>query len=115
MAPRQRKAARDVAVATPAPPPEALARKRGPRAGTENARRGGMAVRAKYGHDFFARIGAKGGQTVRERRGPEFYATIGRMGGLTTRKNLGIKHYERIGRMGGLRAKKRAGQDEKSK
>ena len=115
MAPRQRKAARETAIATPPAPADAPARKRGPRAGTENARRGGMAVRAKYGHDFFARIGAKGGQTVRERRGPEFYATIGRMGGLTTRKNLGIKHYERIGRMGGLRAKKRTGRDEQAK
>lgn len=110
MAPRQRKAAQEAVVATTQS--EAPTRKRGPRAGSENARRGGMAVREKYGHEFFARIGAKGGKTVRERCGPEFYATIGRMGGLTTRKNLGVKHYEQIGRMGGLRARKRNTQDQ---
>ncbi len=31
--------------------------KRGPVAGTDEARRGGEAVRAKYGRDFFSRIG----------------------------------------------------------
>lgn len=82
-------------------------RRRGPRAGSENARRGGMAVREKYGAEFFARIGSKGGRTVRERRGPDFYADIGRRGGQTTRDTLGVEHYERIGRMGGLRARRR--------
>jgi general stress protein YciG len=90
-----------------APENETPKRKRGPRAGTENARRGGMAVREKYGQDFFAQIGSKGGKTVRERRGPDFYANIGRMGGQTTRDTLGVSHYERIGRMGGLRARRR--------
>lgn len=94
----------DVAAATEPEPPK---RRRGPRAGSENARRGGMAVREKYGPEFFAKIGAKGGRTVRERRGPDFYATIGRLGGQTTRDTLGVEHYERIGRMGGLRAHKR--------
>ena len=82
-------------------------RRRGPRAGTENAKRGGMAVREKYGHDFFARIGAMGGKKVRERRGADFYADIGRIGGQRTRETLGVEHYERIGRMGGLRQRKR--------
>ena len=104
MATRQRKAT-EQAVAVQEP--EAPKRRRGPRAGSENARRGGMAVREKYGPEFFAKIGAKGGKTVRERRGPEFYATIGRLGGQTTRETLGIGHYERIGRMGGLRARQR--------
>ena len=94
----------DVAVVTEPEPPK---RRRGPRAGSENARRGGMAVREKYGPEFFAKIGAKGGRTVRERRGPDFYATIGRLGGQTTRDTLGVEHYERIGRMGGLRARRR--------
>ncbi len=87
--------------------PEHPRRRRGPRAGSENARRGGMAVREKYGSEFFAKIGSKGGRTVRERRGPEFYASIGRLGGQTTRDTLGVEHYERIGRMGGLRARRR--------
>lgn len=106
MAPRQKKTA-PVAVADKiaAPSPK---RRRGPRAGSENARRGGVAVRDKYGAEFFATIGSKGGRTVRERRGADFYATIGRLGGQTTRDTLGIDHYMRIGRMGGLRARRRA-------
>jgi uncharacterized protein len=95
------------AVHTEAAAAEAPKRRRGPRAGSENARRGGMAVREKYGPEFFARIGSKGGKTVREKRGADFYASIGRMGGQTTRNTLGVEHYERIGRMGGLRARRR--------
>ncbi len=109
MATRQNKAIEQaVAVEEPATPK----RRRGPRAGTENARRGGMAVREKYGADFFARIGSKGGKTVRERRGPDFYASIGKRGGETTRDTLGTSHYERIGRMGGLRTRKRDAQEQ---
>ena len=55
MATRQRKAT-EQAVAVQEP--EAPKRRRGPRAGSENARRGGMAVREKYGPEFFAKIGA---------------------------------------------------------
>jgi general stress protein YciG len=107
MATRQRKSA-DTTVAVQAEQIEqGEKRRRGPRAGTENARRGGIAVREKYGQDFFAKIGSMGGKTVRERLGPEFYASIGRRGGQTTRDTLGTEHYERIGRMGGLRARKR--------
>ncbi len=56
--------------------------KRGPTAGTEEARRGGQAVKAKYGPDYFARIGQKGGETVKQRRGPAFYAEIDAVGEL---------------------------------
>ena len=58
-----------------------MSNKRGPAAGTEEAKRGGQAVRAKYGPDFYSRIGKKGGDTVKQRRGPEcclsdnFYAS----------------------------------------
>lgn len=104
MATRQRKGVEAPVVA---PEAEAPKRRRGPRAGSENARRGGMAVREKYGPEFFAKIGSKGGKTVRERRGPDFYANIGRLGGQTTRETLGVSHYERIGRLGGLRARRR--------
>src|SRR5574341_65716 len=31
---------------------------------------GGQAVRAKYGPEFYAKIGRKGGETVKEKRGP---------------------------------------------
>jgi general stress protein YciG len=106
MATKSRQATQRIPQA-PVEQPEAEPRRRGPRAGTENAKRGGMAVREKYGHDFFAKIGAIGGKKVRERRGPDFYADIGRIGGQRTRETLGIEHYERIGRMGGLRQRKR--------
>ncbi|HEU5440569.1 MAG TPA: hypothetical protein VFU88_14890 [Ktedonobacterales bacterium] len=104
MATRQRKSAGTTVAVQVTEPSK---RRRGPRAGSENARRGGMAVREKYGAEFFAKIGSKGGRTVRERRGPEFYASIGRIGGETTRDTLGPEHYERIGRLGGLRARRR--------
>lgn len=109
--PRGRKKASSVAVAEASETPK---RRRGPRAGSENARRGGMAVREKYGAEFFARIGSKGGKTVRERRGPDFYANIGRMGGQTTRDTLGVDHYERIGRLGGLRARRREREEQEA-
>ena len=74
--------------------------KRGPVAGTEEAKRGGQAVREKYGHDFYARIGKKGGETVKQ-RGPAFFAEIGRKGGETTRRSHGVAFYSRIGKAGG--------------
>lgn len=40
--------------------------KRGPVAGSERAKHGGQAVRAKYGANYFRQIGQKGGQRVKE-------------------------------------------------
>ena len=113
MAAKQRQATQRVSQVA-AEQPGAEPRRRGPRAGTENARRGGVAVREKYGLDFFARIGAIGGKKVRERRGADFYADIGRIGGQRTRETLGAGHYERIGRMGGFRQRKRERQTDHS-
>lgn len=79
----------------------------GPQAGTEQAKHGGMAVKAKYGKEYYAQIGAKGGKTARQRYGAEFYSVIGKQGGQATRQRLGTEHYERIGRLGGLRARQR--------
>ncbi len=81
--------------------PERPGRKRGPVAGTEEARRGGRAVREKYGAEFFARIGKKGGDTVRRQHGSEFYTEIGRKGGETTKKRRGSAFYATIGKKGG--------------
>ncbi len=81
--------------------------RRGPRAGTESARRGGMAVREKYGQAYFAQIGSRGGKSASAQHGSDFYAGIGHVGGSKTRDRLGIAHYERIGRMGGLRQRQR--------
>jgi len=76
-------------------------KKRGPVAGTEEARRGGEAVRAKYGRDFYSRIGKKGGDTVSRQHGPDFYANIGRKGGESTKARQGNEFYARIGQKGG--------------
>ena len=46
-----------------------ITNKRGPVAGTEEARRGGQDVKATYGSDFSARIGKQGGETMKQRLG----------------------------------------------
>ena len=76
-------------------------RKPGPRPGTEAAKRGGNAAKAKYGVAFYSKIGAIGGSTVRERHGAGFYAEIGHKGGVATKALHGSAHYSRIGRIGG--------------
>src|SRR5690349_9975467 len=80
---------------------EKVGKKRGPVAGTEEARRGGEAVRKKYGREFYSRIGKKGGDTVRRQHGPDFYANIGRKGGESTKARQGNEFYARIGQKGG--------------
>src|SRR5262245_33163535 len=77
---------------------ERMPGKRGPKAGTQEARRGGEAVRAKYGRDFFSQIGKKGGDTVRREHGPDFYAQIGKKGGEMTKQRQGHEFYARIGK-----------------
>jgi uncharacterized protein len=47
----------------------------------EAGRKGGEAVKKKYGASFYRQIGKKGGETVKQERGSEFYAEIGRRGG----------------------------------
>ncbi len=79
----------------------------GPKPGSDAAKRGGAAARAKYGSDFYRTIGAVGGKKVRSTKGPDFYRDIGQRGGQTTRARLGLEHYARIGRIGGLQRKKR--------
>jgi uncharacterized protein len=81
--------------------------RRGPKPGTEAAKRGGRATRDKCGTEHYRRIGAIGGSTVLEERGLEFYREIGRRGGESTRRKLGAEHYARIGRLGGRRKRQR--------
>ena len=90
---------------------EKVGKKRGPVAGTEEARRGGEAVRKKYGREFYSRIGKKGGDTVRREHGSEFYAEIGRKGGEQTKNRQGSEFYARIGRIGGQRNRARVQPD----
>jgi general stress protein YciG len=82
-----------------------MTNKRGPTAGTEEARQGGNMVKAKYGSEFYRQIGKKGGQAVKARQGPDFYAEIGKRGGESTKRSQGPDFYSRIGRIGGTTAK----------
>lgn len=82
--------------------------RRGPRRGSAEARRGGDAVIAKYGRDFFVKIGSKGGMTVARTLGADFYAAIGKKGGSETSRKHGAAFYAEIGRKGGL-ANRRGG------
>ena len=52
-----------------------------PQLAREAGRKGGEAVKRKYGAEFYREIGKKGGETVKQERGSEFYAEIGRRGG----------------------------------
>lgn len=54
-----------------------------PKLASEAGRKGGEAVKRKYGSQFYKEIGKKGGETVKLQRGSEFYAEIGRRGGET--------------------------------
>jgi len=74
--------------------------KRGPERGSLKAKRGGQAVREKYGPAFYSKL-AKAVKTVKEKRGPKFYAEIGKKGGESTKRHQGSEFYSRIGKKGG--------------
>lgn len=76
--------------------------KLGPAAGTEQAKQGGKAVKAKYGLEFYAQIGKKGGETVKQQHGPAYYAEIGQRGGQATKRTQDAAYYSRIGKPGGV-------------
>jgi uncharacterized protein len=80
-----------------------LATRKGPRPGTPEARRGGEAVKEKYGVDWYSQIGKMGGEFVKQERGTEFYAQIGKKGGEMTKRAHGSRFYAEIGRKGGLK------------
>lgn len=67
---------------------------------SEKAKRGGRAVRDKYGLEYYRVLGRKGGMSVRGKHGVEHYARIGRKGGEQTKARYGAEHYARIGRLG---------------
>lgn len=47
----------------------------------EAGRKGGEAVKKKYGAKFYRDIGRRGGEKIKATRGSAFYAEIGRRGG----------------------------------
>ncbi len=72
---------------------------------SELGKRGGAAVKAKHGIEFYKKIGAKGGKSVRDKRGIEFYRGIGKMGGEALKKSVPSGYYEAMGAKGGARIK----------
>jgi general stress protein YciG len=71
----------------------------------EAGKKGGDAVRERYGSGFYEQIGRKGGQATRERHGQGFYETIGQKGGRVVKDKYGADFYEEIGHKGGQRVK----------
>lgn len=69
----------------------------------EAGRRGGEAVRQKYGPNFYSEIGQKGGQARREELGSQGYAAIGRKGGEVVSQDR--DHMAQIGHKGGQRVR----------
>jgi general stress protein YciG len=67
----------------------------------EAGRKGGEAVKKKYGPEFYSKIGQIGGEAVAKARGPEFYSQIGKMGGEAVRSKHGAEYYSQIGKKGG--------------
>jgi uncharacterized protein len=88
--------------------PDGTPMKRGPKPGSEAAKRGGRAAFEHLGREFYARIGRKGGQEAKARHGSEHYAAIGRKGGEKTKATHGLDFYQRIGKIGGKRRRKDA-------
>jgi uncharacterized protein len=69
----------------------------------EAGRRGGQAVRQKYGPEFYSEIGRKGGRARREELGRAGYAAMGRKGGEVVSQDR--DHMSEIGQKGGQRVR----------
>lgn len=72
----------------------------------EAGKKGGDAVRDRYGSTFYEEIGRKGGNATRDRHGVEFYESIGQKGGKVVKEKYGPDFYETIGHKGGQKVKK---------
>jgi hypothetical protein len=91
---------------TPSAKPAAVAgspstrRLKGPKPGSEEAKRGGRAVREKYGLTHYQRMGQIGSAQLKDRRGPDYFRELGRRGGKATHERYGADHFGRIGAVG---------------
>jgi len=72
----------------------------------EAGKKGGDAVRERYGSSYYEEIGRKGGKATRDRHGVEFYESIGQKGGRVVKEKYGVDFYEEIGHKGGQKVKK---------
>lgn len=78
---------------------------------SEAGRKGGSAVRDKYGEDYYRRIGKKGGQALKERRGSDYYRSIAQKGGQANVSKYGPEHFSQMGKKGGNTTKERQDPD----
>ena len=70
--------------------------RRGPKSGTSRPRHGGLALKLKYGPDYFAQIGKRGGQATKASQGPNYFRALGTKGGNATIRNHGSELFERL-------------------
>jgi uncharacterized protein len=73
--------------------PEEGEEKPTPMSTSEAGRKGGSAVRDKYGEDYYRRIGKKGGTALKEKRGSEYYRDIAKKGGAANMLKYGVGHF----------------------
>lgn len=91
-------------LATPTATEDTAARPRGkpgPKPGSENARRGGIATRDRWGAEHVREIARKGGNSLVKRRGADHLKGIGQKGGATTKERYGEEYFSIIGKKGG--------------
>lgn len=69
----------------------------------EAGKKGGDAIKKKYGSEFFSKIGKKGGKSLRSRvavEDPSFYVRIGKAGGDAVKEKHDPAYFSRLGQMG---------------
>jgi general stress protein YciG len=91
---------------TPIPnqaPPSAPKKKRGPKPGdprmVEFGRKGGQALAAERGPEFYREIGRKGGKTTKAKHGKAYFTEIGKKGGEAVSRTRGKEYYSSIGKL----------------
>src|SRR5579884_516908 len=85
--------------------------KTAPMTTSEAGRKGGTAVRDKYGEDYYRRIGKLGGTTLKEKRGSDYYRDIAKKGGRANVAKYGPDHFAEMGKKGGNTTKERQSSD----
>jgi uncharacterized protein len=68
---------------------------------SEAGRKGGSAVRDKYGEDYYRRIGKLGGTALKDKRGSDYYRAIAKKGGRANVDKYGPDHFSQMGKKGG--------------
>lgn len=74
-------------------------------------RKGGRAIKERYGPSHFQEIGTKGGRTVKERYGSSHYSELGTKGGEALKEQMEPGYYAQIGKRGGNVTKQKHGSE----